>query len=181
MKAASATVAAMSHGLTRGFHCAIDAAFGLTTVVDPAPDGTGGSVCNSGKTFSWRGLMRFSVAGSGGLQRQYRGSKIPQACHSNIDVHGCRPGSWNVGKASQCGTWRRSGRLFHDWASPSNQRDRQRNDLHEDNKGDACGPLSEGPEGTGNDSGCRAAEIVAGDVDAGGGDPGSGWGGDAKM
>jgi hypothetical protein len=53
MNAASATVAAISQGLTRGFHCAIAAALGLTTVVDPAaPAGTAGAVCNSGKNFS---------------------------------------------------------------------------------------------------------------------------------
>jgi hypothetical protein len=53
MKAASATVAAISHGFTRGFHCVIAAASGLTTVVDfAALTGAEGSVCRSGKKLS---------------------------------------------------------------------------------------------------------------------------------
>ena len=58
MKAASATVAAISHGFTRGFHAVCASAFGFCTVVaEAAARGIGGSVCNSGKNSLLTGLL----------------------------------------------------------------------------------------------------------------------------
>jgi hypothetical protein len=76
MKAASATVAAMSQGLTRGFHCAIAAASGFTTVVDcAARAGTGGSVCNSGKNFLLAVCGVLQLRGTKGFTGSFAASK----------------------------------------------------------------------------------------------------------
>jgi hypothetical protein len=54
MKAASATVMAISQGFTLGFHCTGTPGFGLSTVfrVVPAPAEVGDAGCNSDKSRS---------------------------------------------------------------------------------------------------------------------------------
>src|ERR1700739_2507352 len=171
MNAARATVAAMSHGLTRGFHCAVSAPLGLTIVLAGAePAGAGGSVCNSGKTLSSCGLLPVFGCGEPEAISAALCPAMPPNFNSTIDVHSHRRGSRIVGSASQCGTWRSFDGWLNDGHAPADESDGQRNKLHDNDKRDTCRPLAEGPESSRNNTGSGAAEIVAGDVDTRGSD-----------
>src|SRR5258708_610245 len=66
-------------------------------------------------------------------------------------------------------------------SAPSDERDGESYELDDEDERDAGGPLAECPECSGNHAGRGAAEIVAGDVEAGGGDARSRRGGFAKV
>ena len=83
--------------------------------------------------------------------------------------------------ASYCGTWGWGGRLRRRNGAPSDKGDGEGDELHQDDKGDAGGPFAESPEGSGNDSGCGSAKVVAGDIDTRGRDSGSGRRCDTKV
>jgi len=58
--------------------------------------------------------------------------------------------------------------------APSDEGYGKGDQLHEDDEGDTGGPFAECPEGSGDDASRGSTEVVAGDVDSGGGDSGAG-------
>ena len=70
-------------------------------------------------------------------------------------------GTWHAGLRRLCRITR---------CPPADEGDGQRDQLHGNDEGDAGRPFAEGPESSGNDAGSRSAEVVAGDIEAGGGD-----------
>src|SRR5215469_10666811 len=78
MNAASATVAAISHGLTRGFQAALASGFSMVVAGAVTP-GAGGSVCTSGKNSLLRLSLLFPVAGN---ERHTRPNREPYRLRS---------------------------------------------------------------------------------------------------
>jgi hypothetical protein len=66
-------------------------------------------------------------------------------------------------------------------ACASRQGDGQGNGLHGDDEGRAGGPFSQRPEGSGDHAGGGSAQVIAGHVEAGGGDARAGRRGNAEM
>jgi len=65
--------------------------------------------------------------------------------------------------------------------APADEGDGEGDELHQDDEGDAGGPFTPRPERSGDHASGRSAEVIAGDINSGGGDTGPGRGGDPEM
>ena len=175
MKAARATVMAMSQGLTRGFQAQAERPAGC----HGGDAGRGGRCgCGCGQKSSPLGLDPLMVPGKS-ADWHARGGHAWK-CSERAGI--CILLTYRFGLAAlgfMDSPGGAAGAVLG--RSPADEGDGERDGLHGDDEGGAGRPLAEGPEGAGNDAGGGSADVIAGHVESGGGNARAGRSGDAEM